>query len=65
MNISKKVIFYTRRMLDGKYHIFKRIEIKPSMIVEELDVLFDHEDMADNYIKAKNLEAQVEEVNLG
>jgi len=35
------------------------------MIVEELDVLFDHEDMADNYIKAKNLESQVEEVNLG
>lgn len=53
---EKEIIFYKLKMLDGKFHIFKRTILKTPLKVEELDVVFDYEDLADNYVNAKNSE---------
>jgi hypothetical protein len=58
MDISKfeTTHYYYLKMLDGKYHIFKRIEIKPSIILEEVYEPVDNVKDAEDIVSELNQE---------
>ena len=55
MDMSKfeSINYYHLKMLDGKYHIFRRINVKPQIILEEVYAV-------DNIVEAENV---VEKLN--